>query len=126
MENPIYAPRTAIWDGSGPSFTRLSPGYIPEDSHPESDNLNGFSPLFQAAYLLRLTNQPEWCIIPLAFPVEVPVLGQFSFFLERFQEKRERMPLPQSSQAPALQAQSPRTARGQIRIMGYHDRSEPV
>ena len=36
------------------------------------------------------------------------------------------MLLPQSSKAPALQAQSPRTARGQIQIMGNHDRSEPV
>ena len=28
--------------------------------------------------------------------------------------------------APALQAQSPRTARGQIQVMGHQNRSEPV
>ena len=31
-----------------------------------------------------------------------------------------------SVKAPALQAQSPRTPRGQIQVVGHHNRGEPV
>ena len=118
-----YGPRTAIWDGSGTSFARLSSGLVPPgDFHPELDSLNGFTPSMPGFLLVRLRNLPEWCIFVYAFPGCSPVWGgstSFETILEEWQ-------LSQNSKAPALQAQSPRTARGQIRIMGYHDRSEPM
>ena len=60
---------------------------------------------------------------PLACPIAIPdPLIQSDSKTTR----KGALYLYRGEKAPALQAQSPRTPRGQINVMGHHYRSEPM
>src|ERR1035438_2329917 len=103
-----YGPRTAIWDGSGTSFARLSSGLVPPgDFHPELDSLNGFTPSMPGFLLVRLRNPPEWCIFVYAFPGCSPVWAD-QHLSKRF-SKNAIIPKQQGARSPG--AESANSAR---------------
>src|SRR3569833_534839 len=105
----ISAPRTALLDG--PLLFRRSEFYLRK--HPTHARETGKAmpdPLISSDS--KTTRKCALYLCRRSTPRR-PVRGGFGVRSGRVQ-------------APALQAQSPRTARGQIQVVGHHDGGEPM
>ena len=106
-----FLPRTALWDGAELAFSPVVPGVrAARRLHPALSTWMRCDSPFQAAYLIRLKNHPKRCFFFMEFRLCNSGLGR----------------LPTGYKSPAFKAQSPRTARGQIEVVGHQYGGEPV
>ena len=104
-------PRTALLDGSGPAFRPnvFGPFCPPTTTIRTSQIMDG--PVSRQRSLTYQTPESPETLRHLSRVFGVQPSSRW---------------LPQTGKAPALQAQSPRTSRGQFHVVGHHNRSQPV